>query len=282
MNFNQKQLLEILIKRNTYLYNHKCGFGVNNDYINESKIAEFIEINDSGELFINENKRLEKEFANYRLNDIPNFWFEKYFDVDNNEPKLKNNLLACLIRNPVLIRSNIQKEPILAIGYISNNSGIEEIYALIVILNESDGFYLLPNIKPNGNLNFFSRIIRDFNYRNLHHNDYFVFKHYPIQIDNKLIKFAMNSTINYLINKNNSLNDKELIRKYKNDIFILEKILSDISKIENSTIHDIVNFDKKIDNLIEFNKNDIDSIYCLEEIFKIIIKSAIRIIINNY
>jgi hypothetical protein len=301
MNSDQKKLLEILLKRNSHTYSDNCGFGVNN-FINEDKLAEFIEINDSGELFINENKRLEKTFANYRLQDIPSYWFEKYFEFNNNEQKLNDKYLACIIRNPILISSNIQKEPIIAIGYISNNSGIEEIYALIVILNDCDGFYLLPNNKPNGNLNYLSNNIRDLNYRNLHFNDYFVFKYYPIQIDNKLMKFAISSTSNYLINKKNSLinensfnnnensfnnnensfNNDKIIQKYKNEIFILQKILSDIIKIEQYHINDIINFENKINNLTVFNTNDWDTIYCLEDIFKIIIKSAIRVVINNY
>jgi hypothetical protein len=277
----RKKLLEILLKRNSHIYSDNCGFGVNN-FINEDKLAEFIEINDSGELFINENKRLEKTFANYRLQDIPSYWFEKYFEFNNNEQKLNDKYLACIIRNPILIRSNIQKEPIIAIGYISNNSGIEEIYALIVVLNDCDGFYLLPNNKPNGNLNYLSNNIRDLNYRNLHFNDYFVFKYYPIQIDNKLMKFAISSTSNYLINKKNSSNDEKIIQKYKNEIFILQKILSDIIKIEKSHINNIINFENKIDNITKFNINDWDTIYCLEDIFKLIIKSAIRVVVNNY
>lgn len=301
MNTEQKKLLEILLKRNSNIYSNNCGFGVNN-FINEDKIAEFIEINSSGELFINENKRLEKKFANYRLQDIPFSWFEKYFEFNNNEQKLNDKYLACIIRNPILIRSNIQKEPIIAIGYISNNSGIEEIYALIVVLNDCDGFYLLPNSRPNGNLNYLSNNIRDLNYRNLHFNDYFVFKYFPIQIDNKLMKFAINSTANYLINKKNSLinensfnnnqnsfnnnenyfNNEKIIQKYKNEIFILQKILSDIIKIEQYPINDIINFENKINNLTEFNTNDYDTIYCLDDIFKLIIKSAIRVAINNY
>jgi hypothetical protein len=280
MNPEQKKLLDILIKRNSNMYTDNCGFGANN-FINQNKIAEFIEINDSGELFINENKRLEKEFANYRLQDIPYYWFENYFELNNNEQKLKNNFLACIIRNPLLIRSNIQKEPIIAVGYISNNVGVEEIYALIVILNNNDGFYLLPNVKPNGNRNYFSTMVRDVNYRNLHFNDFFVFKYYPIQIDNKLMKYAISSTSAHFNNKKESLTDKNLIRKYKNEIFILDKILSDIVKIEQSHVSEIYNFDNKINSINEFNINDLDTIYCLEPIFNLIIKTSIRYSINN-
>ena len=280
LNDEQKKLLNILMNRSNVSYLDSCGGAVRFSD-NDSKIAEFINIDQFGNLVFDENKRLEKEFAKYYQQDIPSNWFNKYFDFSNGQHKLNDNFLACIIRNPLMIRSNVQKEPITAIGYISNKSGKEEIYALIVLLNNEDGFYLLPNIKPNGNNNYFSRHIRDLEYRNLHLNDYFVFRYYPLQIDNKLIKFAISSTMNYLINKKQSFTDKNIIRKYKNEIFILEKILSDIVKIEQSPLSFIINFDNKINNLTEFNQSDLDTIYCLENIFKIIIQTAIRVTINN-
>jgi hypothetical protein len=280
-NEEQTRLLNILMKRKNISYLESCGGSMRLFNNNENEIAKFIDFNENGNLYYDENKRLEKEFANYHLQDIPNYWFEKYFELNNNEQKLKNNFLACIIRNPLIIRSNIQKEPILVVGYISNNIGVEEIYALIVILNEDDGFYLLPNVKPNGNLNYLSSMIRDLNYRNLHFNDYFVFKYFPIQIDNKLMKYAISSTSAYFNKKKESLSDKNLIRKYNNEIFILDKILSDIVKIEQSHIRDIYNFNNKINSITEFNINDLDTIYCLERIFNLIIKTSINYSINN-